>query len=154
MIKTALIRVNQPVAYSSSAQLNIYTAFRPRANTAFVVLARGQKNGIGSGLQSYFRSDISSILGQLKSHLWGCYRKSRDREWRQSSGSCATFSRVFFLTLVVVQIVPLRMTGSTKATGWIVKWYGQYGKKGKSNSEKIWKIQKKIVKWYGKYGRK
>jgi hypothetical protein len=27
-------------------------------------------------------------------------------------------------------------------------------KKGKSNSEKIWKIQKKIVKWYGKYGRK
>jgi hypothetical protein len=22
------------------------------------------------------------------------------------------------------------------------------------NSEKIWKIQKKIVKWYGKYGRK
>jgi hypothetical protein len=27
-------------------------------------------------------------------------------------------------------------------------------KKGKSNSEKNWKIQKKIVKWYGKYGRK
>ena len=25
-------------------------------------------------------------------------------------------------------------------------------KKGKLNSEKIWKIQKKIVKWYGKYG--
>jgi outer membrane protein assembly factor BamA len=22
------------------------------------------------------------------------------------------------------------------------------------NSEKIWKIQKKIVKWYGEYGRK
>jgi hypothetical protein len=27
-------------------------------------------------------------------------------------------------------------------------------KKGKSNSEKIWKIQKKIVKRYEKYGRK
>ena len=27
-------------------------------------------------------------------------------------------------------------------------------KKGKSNSEKIWKIDKKIVKRYGKYGRK
>ena len=27
-------------------------------------------------------------------------------------------------------------------------------KKGKSNSEKIWKIQKKIVKKYEKYGRK
>ena len=27
-------------------------------------------------------------------------------------------------------------------------------KKGKSNSEKIWKIQKKIVKRYVKYGRK
>ena len=27
-------------------------------------------------------------------------------------------------------------------------------KKGKSNSEKIWKIQKKIVKIYEKYGRK
>jgi hypothetical protein len=26
--------------------------------------------------------------------------------------------------------------------------------KGKSNSEKIWKIQKKIVKRYEKYGRK
>jgi hypothetical protein len=25
-------------------------------------------------------------------------------------------------------------------------------KKSKLNSEKIWKIQKKIVKWYGKYG--
>jgi hypothetical protein len=27
-------------------------------------------------------------------------------------------------------------------------------KKGKSNSERIWKIQKKIVKRYGIYGRK
>jgi hypothetical protein len=27
-------------------------------------------------------------------------------------------------------------------------------KKPKLNSEKIWKIQKKIVKWYEKYGRK
>ena len=27
-------------------------------------------------------------------------------------------------------------------------------KKGKSNSEMIWTIQKKIVKCYGKYGRK
>jgi hypothetical protein len=27
-------------------------------------------------------------------------------------------------------------------------------KKGKSNSEKIWKIQRKIVKRYEKYGRK
>jgi hypothetical protein len=27
-------------------------------------------------------------------------------------------------------------------------------KKGKLNSEKIWKIQKKIVKGYEKYGRK
>jgi len=36
MIKTALIRLNQSVSYSSSAQLNIYTAFRPRANTALV----------------------------------------------------------------------------------------------------------------------
>ena len=27
-------------------------------------------------------------------------------------------------------------------------------KKGKSNSQKIWKIQKKIVKRYEKYGRK
>ena len=27
-------------------------------------------------------------------------------------------------------------------------------KKGKSNSEKIWKIQQKIVKRYKKYGRK
>ena len=27
-------------------------------------------------------------------------------------------------------------------------------KKGKSNSENIWKIQKKIVKGYEKYGRK
>jgi hypothetical protein len=27
-------------------------------------------------------------------------------------------------------------------------------KKGKSNSEKIWKLQKKIVKRYEKYGRK
>jgi hypothetical protein len=25
-------------------------------------------------------------------------------------------------------------------------------KKDKLNSEKIWKIQKKIVEWYGKYG--
>ena len=28
----------------------------------------------------------------------------------------------------------------------IVKRYGKYGKKGMSNSDKIWKIQKKIVK--------
>jgi hypothetical protein len=28
----------------------------------------------------------------------------------------------------------------------IVKRYGKYGEKGKSNSDKIWKIQKKIVK--------
>ena len=34
MIQTALIRLNQPVSYSSSVQLNIYTAFRPWANTA------------------------------------------------------------------------------------------------------------------------
>jgi hypothetical protein len=27
-------------------------------------------------------------------------------------------------------------------------------KKSQSNSEKIWKIQKKILKRYGKYGRK
>jgi alkylated DNA nucleotide flippase Atl1 len=27
-------------------------------------------------------------------------------------------------------------------------------KKSRLNSEKIWKIQKKIVKWYGKCGRK
>ena len=27
-------------------------------------------------------------------------------------------------------------------------------KKGKSNSEKIWKIQEKIVKRFGKYGKK
>jgi hypothetical protein len=26
--------------------------------------------------------------------------------------------------------------------------------KGKSNSEKIWTMQKKIEKWFGKYGRK
>jgi hypothetical protein len=25
-------------------------------------------------------------------------------------------------------------------------------RKSKLNSQKIWKIQKKIVKWYGKYG--
>ena len=31
--------------------------------------------------------------------------------------SCATVSRIFFLTLVVVQNVPLCMTGSTRATG-------------------------------------
>jgi hypothetical protein len=30
---------------------------------------------------------------------------------------------------------------------WIVKRYGKYGKKGKLNSEMIWKIWKKIVKW-------
>ena len=41
MIKTALIRLNQPVSYSSSAQLNIYTAFRPRANTALVHIGTG-----------------------------------------------------------------------------------------------------------------
>jgi hypothetical protein len=49
-----------------------------------------------------------------------------------------------------------------------VKWYGKYGrkvswkvkkiwrlwKKPKSNSEKIWKIQKNIVKWFEKYGGK
>ena len=43
MIKTALIRLNQPVSYSSSAQLNIYTAFRPRANTALVRIGQGPK---------------------------------------------------------------------------------------------------------------
>ena len=45
---------------------------------------------------------------------------------------------------------------------WIVKRYGEYGRKWKSkliwkmNSEKIWKMRKEvgwIVKWYGKYGR-
>jgi hypothetical protein len=36
----------------------------------------------------------------------------------------------------------------------VVKIYGKYRKKDKLNSEKIWKIQKKIVKLYGKYGRK
>ena len=49
-----------------------------------------------------------------------------------------------------------------------MKRYGNLWKKGKSNSENIWKIQKEIekryekygrkigwiVKWYGKYGRK
>jgi hypothetical protein len=35
---------------------------------------------------------------------------------------------------------------------WIVKMIGKICKKSKLNSEKIWKIQKKIVKWYGKYG--
>jgi hypothetical protein len=43
MIKTALIRLNQPVSYSSSAQLNIYTAFRPRTNTALVRIGPGPK---------------------------------------------------------------------------------------------------------------
>jgi hypothetical protein len=43
MIKTALIRLNQPVSYSSSAQLNIYTAFRPRANTALIRIGLGPK---------------------------------------------------------------------------------------------------------------
>jgi hypothetical protein len=31
---------------------------------------------------------------------------------------------------------------------------GKIWKKPKSNSDQIWKIQKKIVKWYGKYRRK
>ena len=43
MIKTALIRLNQPVSYSSSAQLNICTAFRPRANTTLVRIGPGPK---------------------------------------------------------------------------------------------------------------
>jgi hypothetical protein len=43
MIKTALIRLNQPVSYSSSAQLNIYIAFRPWANTALVSIGPGPK---------------------------------------------------------------------------------------------------------------
>jgi membrane protein YqaA with SNARE-associated domain len=44
-----------------------------------------------------------------------------------------------------------------KKVGWIVKWYGKYGKWGKLNSDKIWTIWKErdwIVKWYRKYGRK
>ena len=32
--------------------------------------------------------------------------------------------------------------------------FSKIWKKGKSNSEKIWKLQKKIVKRYEKYGRK
>jgi hypothetical protein len=35
-----------------------------------------------------------------------------------------------------------------------LKWYGKYGRKSKLNSEKIWKIQKKIEKRYGNYERK
>ena len=53
-----------------------------------------------------------------------------------------------------------------RKASWNVKWYGKYvkcrrklsndmkiEKKGKSNSEKVWKIQEKIVKRYEKYGR-
>ena len=35
-----------------------------------------------------------------------------------------------------------------------MKKYGKYGRKPKLNSEKIWKLWKKIVKRYGIYGRK
>ena len=41
MTKTALIRLNHPVSYSSSAQLNIYSVFRPRANTAVIRIGPG-----------------------------------------------------------------------------------------------------------------
>jgi hypothetical protein len=47
MIKTALIRLNQSVSYSRSAQLNIYTAFRPRANTDLVRIGPGPKKVYG-----------------------------------------------------------------------------------------------------------
>jgi hypothetical protein len=38
-----------------------------------------------------------------------------------------------------------------RKVGWIVKW-DEKRKKPKLNSDKIWKIQKKIVKRQGKYG--
>jgi hypothetical protein len=41
-----------------------------------------------------------------------------------------------------------------RKVSWIVKRYNKIWKKPKLNSEKIWKIQKKIVKRYGKCGRK
>ena len=62
MIKTALIRLNQPVSYSSSAQLNIYTTFRPRTNTALV--------RIGTGTDTCF---IQKIYAPSSSLLQGKY---------------------------------------------------------------------------------
>ena len=41
-----------------------------------------------------------------------------------------------------------------RKSSWIVEWCEKRWKKPNLNSDKIWKIQKKIVKWYGKYGRK
>ena len=54
MIKTALIRLIQPVSYSSSPQLNIYTAYRPLANKALV--------RIDPGLQKLYRFRFAIIL--------------------------------------------------------------------------------------------
>ena len=48
-----------------------------------------------------------------------------------------------------------------RKASWNVKWYGNYVRKlwndmenMEENSEKIWKIQKKIVKSFGNYERK
>ena len=54
MTKTALIRLNHPVSYSSSAQLNIYSVFRARANTALV--------RIGPGLKKLYRFRFAILL--------------------------------------------------------------------------------------------
>jgi hypothetical protein len=41
-----------------------------------------------------------------------------------------------------------------REASWIAIRYGKYGRTSQLNSEKIWKIQKKIVNWYEKYGGK
>jgi hypothetical protein len=74
MINTALIRLSQPVSYSSSAQLKINTAFRPRANTALVRIGPGSKKCIGSGLQFYFRSDITFAYYNSTRRNFGRFR--------------------------------------------------------------------------------
>jgi hypothetical protein len=61
MIKTALIRLIQPVSYSSSAQLNIYTAFRPLANKALVRIGPGPQKRFAILLLHQFAKEIGSF---------------------------------------------------------------------------------------------